>query len=186
MSDGLTKGVAVVGAIVAVGTLAWTVYKDTRLTPPVTPQPVTSPQVAPAPSGTVQAPASSVTQRTQPVANTQSRPAEAGCKAFVSAGGRYTLENTTTSGPHEIGLVQRFPIESQSLASDGCTLKGNFSGWSLALDACSEGLRVRASRAGEGDISGYGSCTTEQATGMLAYVDAKGQSWGYNFKLSRQ
>lgn len=108
------------------------------------------------------------------------------CKGFLQTGGQYQIEYTTTSGPSEIGRVQKYAITNTRTTSDGeCSaMAGTMQTWAMDLKAC-ETLSLRARSVGNSDLTGEASCAGNVATGTMNYVDGARQTWGYSFRLTR-
>lgn len=112
----------------------------------------------------------------------------ADCKDFLVPGKQYSVEYTTTTGPVEVGRVQRQMITAtRTTVDDACTkLSGTFAGsWAITLKGC-ESLEIVALRSGDGNLTGQGTCTGDVATGSFGYVDGANQTFGYDFKITRQ
>jgi hypothetical protein len=105
------------------------------------------------------------------------------------AGKQYSVEYTTTSGPAEVGRIQRQMITAtKTTKEDECKkVTGTFAGsWAITLKGCKDDLEIVALRSGDGNLTGQGTCTGEVATGSFGYVDGAGQTFGYDFKMTRQ
>jgi hypothetical protein len=175
-----------VGAIVAACTFGWTVYKDSKTTlatksEPV-PVPVPESVAAPAPVGNPNVTPATRAEALPPAPAPSAEP----CEEFLSAGGQYTLHATTIGGPGEPGRNQTFPI-SQNGSTGKCLLTGTYAdgAWNLTLNGCQRGMTLFATRTGEGNLTGEGSCTVHQATGTMGYTDARNQAWPYRFTITR-
>lgn len=112
----------------------------------------------------------------------------ANCKDFLVAGKEYLVEYTTTTGPEDVGRVQRQMITATRTSDESECRKvsGTFAGsWAMTLKGCNT-LDVVASRSGDGNLTGQGTCSGENATGSFGYVDGRNQTWGYDFKMTRK
>lgn len=183
MSDGVSKTVAIVGSIVAVVSLGWAMYKDWKTTPalaasaPSTSAPAAAPPPAQAPAP---APATAANVSVPPPIEIAE---EEPCVAFLKNGKAYTLYVTTIAGPGELGRKQEFELDIDG--PRGCVLRAGYSGWSVTLNGCGQGLSYRARRSGDGDVTGTGTCSVSEATGTLNYTDGAGQGWAYRFVIRR-
>jgi len=112
----------------------------------------------------------------------------ADCKDFLVPGKQYSVEYTTTVGPVEVGRVQRQMITAtRTTVEDQCMkLSGTFAGsWAMTLKGC-DTLELVALRSGDGNMTGQGTCKGDVATGSFGYVDGANQTFGYDFKITRQ
>lgn len=112
----------------------------------------------------------------------------ADCSDFLVAGKQYSVEYTTTTGPSEVGRVQRQMISGTRTTKEGACKKlvGTFAGsWAMTLTGC-DSLEIVGLRSGDGNMTGQGTCTGGVATGSFGYVDARQQTYGYDFKITRQ
>lgn len=183
MSDGVSKTVAIVGSVVAVVSLGWAIYKDWKTNPALA---VGVPPSASAPTGPATSLAPAPAPALKPIAQEDLPPAvevEDPCVAFLSTGRAYTLNVTTIAGPGELGRKQSFDLDIEGPRS--CVLRAQYQGWSVTLNGCGTGLSYRATRPGDGDVSGNGTCSGSEATGTINYIDAAQQGWAYKFVIKR-